>query len=122
MSGGRQLRVGTPPQQYETRYMQNIADALNTLPSNASDVAITSSYTPLAFNQYLYADASASTLSVYLPSNTTDTGAFYWIKKTDASANPVVLVGTVDGAANFSINTQNWAFTIRLFDGSWYLL
>lgn len=102
--------------------MQQIADALNRLPSDASDLGITSSYTPRAFNQYIYADASASTISVYLPSNTTDTGAFFWIKKTDATSNDVVLVGTVDGVANFSIGTQNFAYTIRLFDGNWYLL
>lgn len=102
------------------RWLDRLYDGLNAIPSNASDVAVTSSYTPLGSQMFIYADATASTISVNLPSNTTDEGSQYWIKKTDATVNPVVLVGTVDGAANPSIITEDYVMAVRRFGGSYY--
>lgn len=123
---GKQFRVSqrapTTAKPDVDRWMQEVSDALNYMPSDASDVAVTSSYTPLVRNQFIYADASGSTISVYLPSGTTDHGAFFWVKKTDSSANAVVVVGTIDGAVNTSLKTQNWSYTMRSYGGNYYIV
>jgi len=50
-------------------------------------------------------DASGGAISITLPATTTP-GVRFVIKKTDASANAVTVVGTIDGATNYSLATQ----------------
>lgn len=120
----RQLRVSRPPNVNDRGlqdWMDQVYVVLNSLPSDVSDIAITSNYTPLVGNQFITANASGSTISIFLPSSVTDVGSFYYVKKTDSSANAVVLVGTIDGAANASIATQNYSLTVRK-TGSGYFI
>ena len=119
----RQGRVDRPPHVDEgniRRWLDRVYDAINALPSDSSDVFITSDYTPLAGRLFIFADASSSTITVHLPSSATDEGSMFWIKKTDSSANAVVLGGLVDGSSNPSIVTEGYVMNIRRFGGSYY--
>ena len=49
--------------------------------------------------------SAASPYNLTLPSTTTP-GIFYWIKKTDANANAITVLGTFDGATNYVLNAQ----------------
>lgn len=119
----RQLRIGRPPYVNDAglqHWLEDLERAINNLPSDVSDIGITSSYTPLVSSQFIFADASTSTISVYLPSNTTDEGSFFHIKKVDSGSNAVVIAGTVDGAANPSLLTQWYSMAVRRANGAYY--
>ncbi|MDQ0100431.1 hypothetical protein J2T10_000050 [Paenarthrobacter nicotinovorans] len=68
-------------------------------------------------------DATAGAVSVTLPATTTP-GYCFIIKKTDASANAVTVVGTIDGAANYSLPAR-WNY-VRVVStstsGSWLII
>jgi hypothetical protein len=106
------------------RWLDKLTDTINGLPSFSSATLITSSFTPLAGNMMIYADASASTVTVNLPSWATMDNTMYWIKQVDASANGVVVdpVGavTIDGAATLSTVTQYVSYTVHLMGGNFY--
>jgi hypothetical protein len=123
----REIRIARPPvvqDQALARWLDKLTDTINGLPSFSSATLITSSFTPLAGNMMIYADASASTVTVNLPSWATMDNTMYWIKKVDASANGVVVdpVGavTIDGAATLSTVTQYVSYTVHLMGGNFY--
>lgn len=67
-------------------------------------------------------DATGGARSVTLPAASGLKGKKYVIKKTDASANAVTIVGTVDGATNPTLTTQ---FACKVIEGdgtAWYTL
>jgi hypothetical protein len=68
-------------------------------------------------------DATAGPVSITLPATTTP-GYMFVIKKTDASANAVTVVGTIDGAANYSLPAR-WNF-VRVVStstsGAWLIV
>jgi hypothetical protein len=123
----REIRIGRPPV-VEDRALQDwlgrVASVLNGMPSFSSATLVTSSFTPLSGNMMIYADASASTLTVNLPSWATMDNTMYWVKKVDSSANAVVVdpVGsvTVDGSATLSTVTQYVGYTLHLMGGNYY--
>jgi hypothetical protein len=66
----------------------------------------TTTYSMTASTDYgIYANATSGAFSVTPPATTT-AGYEVIIKKTDASANAVTVVGTVDGATNYSLGAQ----------------
>lgn len=68
---------------------------------------VTATYSILKTDNTLTADATSASFTATLPSATVNAGKKFFIKKTDASANTVTLVGTIDGATNYVLSTQN---------------
>lgn len=69
-------------------------------------VSESSNYTALAIDNIVLVNAATGTVTVQIPNTL---GAFYRIKKTDASGNPVIVQmvsGNLDGAANKSLTVQ----------------
>lgn len=64
-------------------------------------------------------DATAGAVSVTLPMPSQVQGFLVTVKKIDASANAVTLVGTIDGAANPTLPTRYKSKTI-VSDGTTY--
>lgn len=56
--------------------------------------------------EYNFVDATSGALT-FTPLATTLTGIPYTIKKTDATANTVTVIGTIDGVTNYVLGTQN---------------
>ncbi len=71
-------------------------------------------------------DATAGDITLTLPLASTASGKIYNIKKTDASANNVIIDGngaeTIDGAATLSTNTQYESFTVVCDGAAWFII
>jgi len=67
-------------------------------------VTKTANYTATISDYTIRVDATSGAVSITLP--TPAVGTVYNIKKIDASANAVTIVGTVDGVVNPTITTQ----------------
>lgn len=68
--------------------------------------AITQDYTMREVDSAILADASAGNISITLLASADAQGKRLTVKKVDASANTVTVVGTIDGAANLVLSTQ----------------
>lgn len=71
---------------------------------------VTGSYTATLDDHVILADASAGNVTITLPATAAINGRQYIIKKTDASANTVSIIGTagdtIDGQASLMVPTQ----------------
>jgi hypothetical protein len=66
--------------------------------------------------------AASGNVSVTLPSSAT-AGLTYTIKRTDNSGNTCTVVGTIDGATNYSLSAQYKYVTVTSNgSGSWYII
>lgn len=84
--------------------------------TTATTLAITNS-------EYRAADATAGAFNVTLPATTT-TGYRFTIKKIDATANAVTILGTIDGVTNYVLSTQ-WKYVTlvsTVTSGVWYIV
>ncbi|MET0392879.1 MAG: hypothetical protein ABW019_07045 [Chitinophagaceae bacterium] len=70
----------------------------------------------------LLADASSGSISINLPSAAGITGRLYIIKKTDNSANTVILAGTTDGVTDRAISTPYGCYTIQSNGNKWMIV
>jgi len=68
-------------------------------------------------------DATTAAFNVTLPAVVT-AGYRYTIKKIDATANAITVIGTIDGATNYVLSTQNKYVTVisTTTSGVWYLI
>lgn len=68
-----------------------------------------------------YANASSGAITLTLPS-TSSPGVMFTIKKIDSSSNAVTVAGTIDGATNYTLSSQNQSITVvsTATSGSWY--
>lgn len=81
---------------------------------------VAANYTVSADDYAVIVDASGGVRSITLPSP--DTGRHLVVKKVDASANAVNLVGTVDGGTSASLTTQWASFTLIGAGTGWYII
>lgn len=88
--------------------------------------SITASRTIKADAGVILADATAGAVTVTLPTARSATGAQIVVKKTDASANAVIIDGdnaeTIDGAATKSTTTQWAGWTIVSSGAAWFIV
>ena len=91
----------------------NITGTLTTNKSRVSTPSNVTVATTLALTsaEYITADATTSGFNITLPSTTTP-GYIFTIKKTDATANIVTVLGTIDGATNYTLTKQNDTITL----------
>jgi|GEM_PF-6587551 len=77
----------------------------------------TANYTITADDSTILYNATSGNLNATLPSASSsfsvDSGRIYTIKKTDATANTVTVVGSIDGGTNFVLRNQNEAITVQ---------
>ena len=123
--------------------LEDLDDVIITSPSNGQvieyDVGIWKNVTPSGISRTLVlktgeyiahdlevvlCDATISGFQVTLPA--LGNGVFIDVKKTDASANIITIIGsgieTIDGAANFLIESQ-WESYTFISDGSnWFVI
>jgi len=70
-------------------------------------------------DNYIRADATSVAFSVTLPTASSFTGFEYIVKKIDSSANAVTVVGTIDGATNYSLPSQYKFLRVRSNGTNW---
>ena len=70
------------------------------------------------------ADATTAPFNITLPTASLTVGQHFTIKKIDASANAVTIVGTIDGVANTVLSRQNEAVTLvaTTATGTWRVI
>ncbi len=68
------------------------------------------------------ADASGEALVITLPDPSDVEGQIFIIKKTDSSANSVLVVGTIDGLSNVVLWTENQAVTVQAHSTAFYII
>ncbi len=84
--------------------------------------AISASMTPATTRSRKYhVDATAGGVSFTLPAITSaENDLAYELKKIDASANVVTIVGTVEGQVNPTIDNQYTGVALYAFGGNWF--
>lgn len=80
---------------------------------------VTTTYQILAEDDVLRADATGAAFSLTLPNAAANSGRKYTIKKVDATANVVTVLGTIDGAGSITMNTQYAAYTVQSNGTAW---
>ncbi len=89
-------------------------------------VSKTANYTATVNDYVILVDASGGAVTITLPAASTVSGRLYNIKKTDSSANAVILDGnaaeTVDGSATISTTTQYQSFTVVCDGTQWWVI
>lgn len=70
----------------------------------------------------VFGDATGGAFSLTLPSAATFAGAVFFLKKTDASANAITIVGTVDGAVNPTLTAAARNMVVASDGTSWFKL
>jgi archaellum component FlaC len=91
----------------------DLQNALNALPNatNVQNITTSTTITLSDGNTAVFVNATSGAVNVTLPTPTANVGE-YTIKRIDATANVITLVGTVNGVTNPTIEFQNDAWTI----------
>ena len=97
----------------------NIQRAIPTFPTRA---IAGGSYTPTANDYALMVNTTTGNATITLPDPRRVQGLTLIIKKTDASANHVLIVGTVDGVVNPTLSAQYATFTVMSDGTAWRLI
>jgi hypothetical protein len=91
-----------------------------------SVVSTAGNYTATVNDSVIVVDASGGSVTVTLPAAAAAKGRIYHIKKTDASANSIVIDGnaseTIDGALTLATTTQYHSFTLVCDGSNWWLI
>lgn len=83
----------------------------------SSDITLDNTYDIVA------ASAASGNISITLPTASgTNTGLTYTIKRTDNSGNTCTVVGTIDGATNYSLTAQYKYVTVTSNGTNWYII
>lgn len=104
----------------------NIVRSTGVYPTGAGPVtSVTTTYTILASDETILADASGGAFTVTLPTAVGITGKRYSIKKTDSSTNAVTVDGdgaeTIDGDANFELALQDEVIGLVSDGTEWWI-
>lgn len=86
-------------------------------------VVKTGNYTVLTsdMHKFITVDASGGAVSITLPAMAaSDDGWFIVVQKSDASANAVTVVGTINGAANLSLSSQYVSALVWWNGSAWF--
>lgn len=105
----------------------NVQLALDSIAAKSSAIrAVTSDPTITTTDRTILCDATSAPITVNLPAAASNLGRMMWIKKTDASANAVVIDGnsseTIDGLTTQSIASQGKCVQIQCDGSNWYIL
>lgn len=84
-------------------------------------ISITANYAVAANDHFILVNAADGPKTVTLPAvvaadNTRD----IVVKKTDATANAVTIVGTIDGTLNMTLTKTNQSITLKSYNNAWY--
>lgn len=91
------------------RYNNSVRSASVSIPSNGSSMN--------------FADASTGAITLTLPTTGVSNGTVYTFIKTDATANAVVLAGSINGTRNYTLTTQfKFVQLIASGSNSWYII
>lgn len=86
----------------------------------------TTTYTALATDDVITADATGAAFTVTLPSAIPNLGKVFRIKRLNAAANAVTVdttsAQTIDGAASKALNTQFAALSVVSDGANWHIL
>ncbi len=89
-------------------------------------ISKTADYTAAATDHVILVDASGGAVRITLPAASGATGREYQIKKTDASANNVIIDGnaseTIDGSTTVSFNAQYQSYMIVCDGSTWWII
>ena len=94
--------------------------------STWSVTSTSSNYTPGKEEEVILVNASGGDVTIHLPEAAEYEGKFYYIKKTDASVNLVILDGyeaeTIDGELTVGINIQYMCLQIACDGTNWWII
>lgn len=86
---------------------------------------VTSDYSVLLSDYYIFVDASSGNINIILPSSSLP-GSPYIIKKIDSSSNKVTIYpsdsSTIDSYSFFATSIQNDSFTITSDGSNWFIV
>lgn len=107
------------PEQY-VQYLASLVMQGTIIPPTGNIIQTTAStYVVQTTDFSVLCNAASNAIAITLPNPAAPTGRLLQFKKTDATANAVSFVGTVDGITNYSLNFQNQAVTLQSNGTSW---
>jgi len=101
-----------------TAFVENITSTTNIVNAPYNPVTTTIDYTA-AYGDLVEANAAGGAINVTLPNPATHPGVPVIVAKTDASANAVTIVGTINGVANFDLLAQDEVLTVVSVTTGW---
>lgn len=107
---------------------QDLRDAIVSLAGRGQPMTSqTGAVTPGVYDSFVPCNATGGAFTVTLPTlASVGNGKVYTVKKTDSSANAVTVDGngseTIEGAANYSLASQNKYVTVIAFTGGWLII
>lgn len=113
------LLATTGTRSVSAQYVRDfLVSSLGAVPYSAQ----TGAYSATANDEFIACDATSAPFNVTLPANASAyVGKRYTVKKTDVSANAVTVVGTIDGATNYSLAAQYDAVTVVNTGSTWLI-
>lgn len=105
--------IGTPSSPHSVLHVDGaLATAISTKTAN---------YTLTTTDSIILADATAANINVTLPTASGISGRQYTVKRIDGSVNTATVVGTIDGAANYTLSAQ-WKYVTVVSDGTNWMI
>lgn len=118
-AGGKTVKVKSVADGLE--FVTVIGDGVN-----RPIVSQSTSYTITSTDGVILGNASGGAITFTLPNATGIDGRLYTVKKTDSSANAVILDGhssqTIDGSTTYNLTIENDSITVIALGGSWYII
>lgn len=117
-----------PAARNDPAYIMQLASALSDLQKyqRATLTPISANYLANTPNEVILANAASGAITVTLPPVKQFYGNTVFIKKTDASANPVTIVpqagNTIDDATSKAISTQYMSYTLMSTGVAWVIV
>lgn len=112
-----------------TGQVLKVASGIPSWGSPASGLSVTSktaNYNITASDDVILVNATSASVSVTLPDSTANSGKIFYIKKTDASFNRVVInttsSQTIDGSTSTTLNTTNEDLELISDGSNWQIL
>lgn len=107
------------------RTFKNIYDDLSKMGSGYFPItSVSSAYTAADDDFTILVDASGGSVTVTLPDTAGRDGKIYNIKKVDSSANTVVVSGTIDGSASYTLINPNESISVHAseLEAAWFII
>ncbi len=99
-------------------FVENISNTTTIVNSPYNPVSTSTNYAA-SYGDLVEASASGGNISVTLPNPATYPGVPVVVAKTDATANIVTVVGTINGVANFQLLAQDEVLTVVSVTTGW---
>ena len=118
----RVFQLVTVPETYSAGWLRMQLSYISRAIWQPTSREVLSATTVQGSDNCLFVDCTAGAISVTFPAAIQMQFARVTVKKVDATANAITLVGTIDGTVNPQILTPEVSLTIQSDGASWHII